>query len=150
MIDRSRIAQQMMAEFQKKRPLVYISGPLTNGGQDVSGVTKNVTAACRTASKLWSEGFLPIVPHLTVLWDKVAPQPYPTWLKIDAAWLAHADAVLRLPGASVGANLETALAQRIGVPVFTTWDELMMHFRKRKPQHEENPSPAERRKTDAI
>lgn len=50
------------------------------------------------------------------------------WLSVDKAWVAVADAVLRLPGESVGADEETALAQHLRIPVFHSISALRSHF----------------------
>ncbi len=41
------------------------------------------------------------------------------WLAIDLKWVEVADAVLRLPGESKGADMETHHARLHGIPVFT-------------------------------
>ena len=43
-------------------------------------------------------------------------------------WVAVADAVLRLPGLSKGADMETALARNKGVPVFYSIEDVVRHF----------------------
>lgn len=50
------------------------------------------------------------------------------WLSVDKAWVAVADAVLRLPGESKGADEETAFAAQIRIPVFHSIDALRTHF----------------------
>lgn len=40
------------------------------------------------------------------------------WLDTDLAWVGVAEAVLRLPGESTGADVETAHARALGIPVF--------------------------------
>lgn len=40
------------------------------------------------------------------------------WLDTDLAWVGVAEAVLRLPGESTGADMETAHARACGIPVF--------------------------------
>lgn len=47
------------------------------------------------------------------------------WLAVDLAWVAAADAVLRLPGESVGADREVAEAERLGIPVFHSIDDMI-------------------------
>jgi len=46
------------------------------------------------------------------------------WLRIDAAFVARCDAVLRLKGISTGADLEVAIAEKLGIPVYHTLDEI--------------------------
>jgi len=50
------------------------------------------------------------------------------WMGVDLAWVAVSDAVLRLSGESVGADLETQCADRNGIPVFTNIGELIGYF----------------------
>jgi hypothetical protein len=45
---------------------------------------------------------------------------YPTAERL----LAHVDAVLRLPGASTGADQDVALARERGIPVYTAVEEI--------------------------
>jgi hypothetical protein len=40
------------------------------------------------------------------------------WMGLDLAWVEAADALIRLPGESVGADQEVALARKLGIPVF--------------------------------
>lgn len=40
------------------------------------------------------------------------------WLAVDFEYIRRCDALLRLPGESVGAEMEIAEANRIGIPVF--------------------------------
>ena len=47
------------------------------------------------------------------------------WLAVDFAWIRVCDAVLRLPGESVGADMETAEAKRLGIPVFESIDDIV-------------------------
>lgn len=47
------------------------------------------------------------------------------WLKIDFEYIYRCDALLRLPGESVGADAEVAEAMRIGIPVFGSIDDLI-------------------------
>ena len=49
-------------------------------------------------------------------------------MEIELPWVAVADALLRLPGESLGADLEVARAEAIGIPVFATIADLAGHF----------------------
>jgi len=49
-------------------------------------------------------------------------------MEIDLPWLGAADAVLRLPGESLGAEIEVAEARQLGIPVFTTVADMTHHF----------------------
>ena len=106
------------------RPKVYISGPLTSSGS----VRENLERAMGAARALIDAGFAPFCPHLTYHIDLGEEIPHATWMEIELPWAAVADAVLRLPGESVGADIEVAHAERLGVSVFHSIAELSEHF----------------------
>lgn len=99
---------------------VYVAGPYSKGDQVL-----NVRAAVDASNALMFEGFVPFLPHLTMLWHLITPKSYPEWLAYDALWLARCDAVLRLPGESEGADREVDLARSMGLPVFFEVAELV-------------------------
>ncbi len=74
--------------------------------------------AIDAAEALLAMGHAPLVPHLNHFWHARSPQPDRVWLDLDLAWLEVADAVLRLPGASEGADEECRLAAKRGIPVY--------------------------------
>jgi hypothetical protein len=94
------------------RPWVYVAGPYTQPDPAV-----NTRTALRAGDRLWDAGAVPIVPHLTHLWHLVEPQPYAHWLALGRELLTRCDALLRLPGASPGADEEVALAKALDIPV---------------------------------
>ena len=106
------------------RPKVYISGPLTSSGN----VLENVEVAIVAARRLIEAGFSPMVPHLSYHIDPVEMYPHETWMEVDLPWLEAADAVLRLPGESVGADIEARHAQYHRIPVFDSMADLVEHF----------------------
>jgi hypothetical protein len=79
-------------------------------------------------------GFAPLCPQLTCYINGPTPSAcgggiaHETWLAVDLPWLACADAVLRLPGASRGADTETDLADDLGIPVFKSVADVVDHF----------------------
>lgn len=93
-------------------PMIYIAAPYSE--PDPVANTKH---AIRIAEALLKAGFTPLVPHLTMLWDIVSPKPYEEWLDYDEELLARCDAVLRVPGYSVGATRETRFAESLHIPV---------------------------------
>lgn len=125
---------------------VFISGPLTKGD-----LCDNLNRATAAFVELAKAGFWPFCPHLSAyckpavrqtcpLEDDAPPylgvvceattdghpsMTYAEWLNIDLAWVERSDAVLRLPGESAGADLETAHADRFCIPVFHTIAELL-------------------------
>jgi hypothetical protein len=97
--------------------MVYIACPYSLGDKQA-----NLRESMRVWNALRREGYCPINP----LWSHLqstefgAPESltWEEWLEYDATIIARADAVLRLPGESRGADLECAWARAIGLPVF--------------------------------
>ena len=106
------------------RPRIYISGPLTSSGN----VVENLDRAMAAARSLIDAGFAPFCPHLTYHVDPGGEYPHATWMAIELPWVSVADAVLRLPGESLGADLEVGEAEMFGIPAFTTIADLTDHF----------------------
>jgi Domain of unknown function (DUF4406) len=95
------------------KPLVYVAGPVT------SAPLENTHAALVFGAGLIDTGLVaPVMPHLTCFWQMVTPRSYETWLAYDAEILRRCDALLRLPGASPGADREVELARRMQLPIF--------------------------------
>jgi hypothetical protein len=119
----------------KKR--VYIAGPITKGD-----LCHNLNQATEAFVTLAKAGFAPFCPHWSA-YSKPAIAIEPTnaidprrrvycyatiqgndqmthddWLGVDLPWVEVADAVLRLPGESTGADREVAHANAKGIPVF--------------------------------
>lgn len=101
------------APLSKATVRVYIAGPYSQGD-----TAANVHRAIAAAEEIAQFGATPFIPHLTHFWHLIFPHPYPFWIEQDNAWLRCCDAVLRLPGASVGADLEVREARLLGLPVF--------------------------------
>lgn len=104
---------------------VYIAGPYTKGD-----MAMNVRAAIDAGNLLLNAGYAPYIPHLTHFVHMIHPHKYEEWLALDNEFLPVCNALLRLEGESSGADLEVALAQRIGVPVFFSMEKLFDHFSK--------------------
>ena len=96
-------------------PRIYIAGPMSQGD-----MARNVRQALDAAEALLALGCAPYVPHLTHFWSLVYAHSHDEWLALDFAWLRVCDALLRLPGASVGADMETAFTAEHGIPIFHT------------------------------
>lgn len=94
---------------------VYIAGPYSQGDPVL-----NVRDAITAAETVLAASHSPYVPHLTMLWHLIAPHDVGFWYAHDLEWLAVCDAVLRLPGDSVGADAEVKEAERLGIPVVTS------------------------------
>ena len=98
---------------------IYVSGPYSK--HMVDG-TRNAILA---AEELRKAGYLPFVPHLSLLWDLVCPSPYEEWIAYDLEWLAKCDYLLRLPGESPGADREVRHARIQGLHVFYSVKEVI-------------------------
>jgi Domain of unknown function (DUF4406) len=105
---------------------VYIAGPYTKGDLAV-----NVRKAYEAANRLADLGFAPFVPHATHFWHMLFPRPYEFWLELDSEFLPLCEAVLRLPGASNGADGEVKQAKELGIPVCEDITVLVGHFGSR-------------------
>ena len=93
--------------------LIYIAGPLTSSGLE----HENVRSAIDAAEAVRRAGGCPFIPHLYVQWGMVYPGiPYDEWMRIDLAFLRRCDGLLRVRGASRGADIEWALAEDLAMP----------------------------------
>jgi len=108
------------------RPRVYVSGPISNGGTlKYAARLDNMYYAVDVGATLIKLGYAPLIPHLSVIIEhKYEGIDQDTWLAIDLPWVEAADALLRLPGASAGADKEEAVALASGVPVYHSIEEL--------------------------
>jgi hypothetical protein len=105
------------------RARVFIAGPYTGGD-----VAANVARAIGVADDLAAIGFAPFVPHLNHFWHMIHPHTYGFWLDLDNQFLALCEAVLRISGDSPGADAEVERAARLGIPVFSTVEDLDRYF----------------------
>lgn len=107
-----------MAEVAK-RLMVYVAGPYTKPDP-----CANTHRAVHVGQDLWDEGYCPVIPHLTLLWNSIIPNPYQMWMDLDLLWLERCDVVLRLLGESSGADKEEEHARKVGIPVVYSIEEL--------------------------
>lgn len=109
-----------------QRLRVYVAGPISKGD-----LRENIKQARQAGDRLLKAGFAPYVPHLTCYWAGDTPEVLPSgtthedWMGLDLPWVAVADAVLRLPGESPGADQEVAFAKELGIPVYMDVEELI-------------------------
>jgi hypothetical protein len=89
---------------------VYVSGPYTQGSQDL-----NVAKAIETGEMLWGLGYVPIIPHLSILWQIKYAHTWEEWIDMDLTILQQCDYIYRIPGKSPGADMEMAHAKANGV-----------------------------------
>ena len=102
---------------------IYIAGPYTAGD-----VAQNVKRAMDIANDLIELGHAPYCPHLTHFLHMNNYQPYEKWLEIDLAYLEIADAVIRLPGESKGADREVEFAEKNHIKVFLSLDDFRQNY----------------------
>lgn len=114
------------------RLLVYIAGPISEGD-----MLQNIKQFDDAFLKLLRLGFAPFNPGASVYLgnaqgflgyspsgvvahadSKASGVTHEEWMAVDLAWLERTDIVLRLPGESVGADLEVEHANKCGIPVF--------------------------------
>lgn len=98
---------------------IYVAGPYTLGIPE-----ENVRTAITAGEAIFSLGCLPYIPHLNHSWHLCYPHSHAEWLAMDLEWLRLCQAVYRLPGLSQGADEEVAIARTLGLPVFTTMEDL--------------------------
>ena len=112
--------------MSRLRIRVYIAGPISLGDQE-----ENVRHAGDVGKRLLARGFAVMIPQLTHLIDPdgvYGTEGYVRWLESDFSFISVCDAVLRLPGDSRGADAETRFAESLGIPVFTSIDDLQAHY----------------------
>ena len=123
------------------RKRIYIAGPITQGD-----LATNINQATQAFVTLALAGYAPFCPHWSCYsglgaaeWHETYTGKYVSaeaavcpnelkhkdWYEVDLSWVAVADAVLRLPGPSTGADGEVEEAIRLGIPVFYGIDMLM-------------------------
>ena len=107
--------------------LILIAGPYrSNTGDEPKLMARNLARLEEAAWPIFRSGHLPMIGEwvaLPVLSSAGASGPldpfaqqvmYPTAERL----LEHCDAVLRLPGASTGADQDVVIARRRGLPVY--------------------------------
>ncbi len=92
---------------------IYIAGPISNGDPCL-----HARDAVKAADYLIARGFIPYVPHQSIVWQLIAPKTHAQWLAYDLHWLEVCDALLRLPGKSHGADWEVERARELGLRVY--------------------------------
>jgi hypothetical protein len=112
--------------------MILIAGPYRSGtGDDPALMAANLTRLEEVAWPLFQAGHVPMIGEWVALpvlrsagagvTDPLAEQVlYPTAERL----LARCDGVLRLPGASVGADQDVAIARDRGLPVWTRVEDV--------------------------
>lgn len=113
--------------------LILIAGPYRSGtGDDPELMAANLARLEEAAWPVFRSGHIPMIGEWVALpvlssagatgvTDPLAEQVmYPTAQRL----LQHCDAVLRLPGASAGADQDVAIARERGLPVYHRVEEI--------------------------
>ena len=116
-----------------KPQLILIAGPYRSGtNDDPELMAQNLARLEAAAWPIFKAGHIPMIGEWVALpvlrsagadgvQDPLAEQVmYPTAERL----LEHCNAVLRLPGASTGADQDVAIARRRGIPVYHRLDEI--------------------------
>jgi hypothetical protein len=113
--------------------MILIAGPYRSGtNDDPVKMAKNLARLEEAALPLFKKGHVPMIGEWVALpiWHKAGGQTvgdalYEEILHPTAGrLLAHCDAVLRLPGASKGADNDVAIANARGIPVYTNINDV--------------------------
>lgn len=102
---------------------VYVASPYTKGD-----VAVNVRKSIDASEDLLNEGFIPFSPLLTHFHHMIHPHDWETWMMLDIEWLGACDALLRLKGESVGADMEVDFARENEIPVFYTIEQIKEYY----------------------
>jgi hypothetical protein len=97
------------------RKRIYISGPITKGNRSVS-----FFQAAEAQRRLMENGYAVLNPMLSIMHPDGNNIPYEDWIESDLAYVAVSDFVLRLPGESKGADIETKFAREHGIEVVSS------------------------------
>ena len=97
---------------------IYVAGPYSNGN-----IVDNVDIAIQYASELVDMGYAPFCPHLYHFVEIYNKKTWDSWMKIDLEFLSRCDVLIRIPGESIGADIEVAEAIKSGIPVLNNLEE---------------------------
>jgi len=96
------------------RKRVYISCPITQG-HSYFGRNWNLFQATLAQAELIRAGYATYNPALSMAqFEEIS---WEDWLEQDESYVSVSDLVLRLPGASLGAERECEFARRLEIPV---------------------------------
>lgn|SRR4030065_539677 len=102
------------------KKLIYIAAPLS-----VGNVAHNIRKVLETAETLIETGdIVPFIPHLSHFWNCMIPHADTRhkesfWMAYDFDMLLHCDGMIRLPGESIGADMEVEFCKEHGIRIYT-------------------------------
>jgi hypothetical protein len=109
------------------KPLCYIAGPYT-----VPDPVENTHHACKVGTRLIEDGIvIPFIPHSALIWHLVTPRPPDFWYNYELLILLHCDVLLRIPGDSLGADIDVDTAIVNLIPVFTDIEQMYASVQSR-------------------
>ena len=98
-----------------RRLKIYIAGPYTKGDTALN-VRRSIMEQDFIEATLGHMAYNPLLSHFQHL--IVPHEDVNYWYEKDIHWLKECNAILRLPGESVGADREVAIARDLGMTVF--------------------------------
>jgi len=111
---------------RKPMPVVYVAGPYRASSR--AGVELNIQSARLTGLHCCLKGWSPVIPHAnTGGLDEIAPGITDQfWLDATLELMRRCDAVVLCPGhlTSRGTTTEVVEAKRLGIPVYSTIEDL--------------------------
>lgn len=114
--------------MRKKPIVVYLSGPMTTGGN----FPVNIRRGIELAAVLVDAGYVVICPHEKAFgMEMLAPRGYEAWMEYDFRCIEASDAVLRMsdgfgnPLPSNGGDREVQYAKTLDIPVYYSIDTLI-------------------------
>ena len=103
----------MLQEQDSRRPLLYVAAPYTRPDP-----VTNTHFVCRVAMIVYEQtNWCPVVPHLSLVWQAVTPRSEPHWYEYDLHLMRRCNAIVRLPGFSIGADREIEVAAECGMRI---------------------------------
>lgn len=106
--------------MEKPKCKVYIASPYTIGDAGT-----NVKVQMDMAGLLIDIGLIPFTPLLSHFLHMANPKTYRQWMDYDFEWVKSCDTLMRLPGESVGADMEMEVAENHGIPVFREFERFI-------------------------
>lgn len=99
-----------------ERPLIYVAGYYS------ANPAHGLQSAVCAAEELLNVGWLPLVPHVSFMWDAVSPHIPDFWYAYDLGLLMRCDAMYvcggPLTNESHGVKEEIRFATQYGIPIF--------------------------------
>lgn len=106
----------------KDRPLCYVAAPYS-----IDDPVENTHDAVLIGDEIQASGLVTAyIPHLNLLWHLIKPHDVEYWYLYDIAILARSDVLLRMPGESGGADDEVIFAEKKGIPVVYSIEDLVV------------------------